>query len=281
MSIVFSGITDDCRLVEPPEIFTFPGGEHHLRCNTAMPDQPIRWVADMRGADPNDLVKAALFADYVWQEREEYISLLLPYLPAARADRGAPLGADVYATFVNAVGAEVVVGIDPHSDYITHQIVGLRLADPVPLIAAAVAGRGYDAVIAPDHGAVDRARAAAGALGIDMYQATKHRDFDTGKITGIAMEGDLPASGKYLIVDDICDGGGTFRGLAEATKLPREQLGLWVTHGIFSGAAYDLGKDFAEIITTDSHPGHDRRGVATLIVPVLQALLAETRKVAA
>lgn len=281
MSIVFSAVTDDCRLVEPPEMFSFPGGEHHLRCTTPLPDRPIHWVADVRGADPNDLVKAALLADYVAREREERIDLLLPYLPAARADRGAPLGAEVYATFVNSVGAETVVGIDPHSEVITHQIAGLRLADPVPLIVANVAGRGYDGVIAPDHGAVDRASAAAAALGIDLYQAVKHRDFDTGKITGIAMEGDLPASGKYLIVDDICDGGGTFRGLADATKLPREQLGLWVTHGIFSGAAHDLGKDYAEIITTTSHPGHDRHGVATLIVPVLTALLAETRKVAA
>jgi len=66
----------------------------------------------------------------------------------------------------------------------------------------------YTGIIAPDKGALNRAEALAHAFEVPLYIGGKTRDFETGKLTGFTMES-LPEGGKFLIVDDICDGGGT------------------------------------------------------------------------
>jgi ribose-phosphate pyrophosphokinase len=81
--------------------------------------------------------------------------------------------------------------------------------------------------------------------------ATKHRDAGTGKLSSFAVP-ELRTH-KVLIVDDICDGGGTFVGIARA--LPENHthmLGLYVTHGLFSRGIGELVKYFTRIFTTDS-----------------------------
>lgn len=245
--------------------FQFPGGEWHLKDISA--DLGV-FIADVRFSSADDLVKAALFADVALHLGQPFV-LLLPYLPAARADRGQPCGANVYADIINSMGADQVIGIDPHSPVITGLIAELTVLDPFPLLARALHDVGgfsvYDAVICPDKGAIRRATIAADMLGVDCYVADKHRDFDTGKITGITIE-KLPTHGRYLVVDDICDGGATFSSLAKATDLPTDRLGLWVTHGIFSGHAPELRQHFGHILTTDSHPGCYTPRVAHIMV---------------
>lgn len=265
--------------LRPRSVFTFPGGEHHLAQIPEFND-PVTWVAHVRGADPNDLIKAALLADVARQRSEQFV-LLLPYLPAARADRGVPLGSRVYADLINTMSAERVVVIDPHSDAAAEQVTNVYRTDAAELVEQAVRQWDHDrpqlnidAVIAPDKGARNRAERVAKRLDVDLYQADKKRDFATGEILGIEMTEDLPKSGRYLVVDDICDGGGTFAGLADAIALPREQLILWVTHGIFSGHANFLRHVYSRILTTDSHPGHNRVDVATTIVPTFVHLMS-------
>lgn len=59
---------------------------------------------------------------------------------------------------------------------------------------------------------------------------------------------------KLLVIDDICDGGGTFVLLAnELKKHNPTRFSLFVTHGIFSKGVevlYDAG--YSSVITTDS-----------------------------
>jgi ribose-phosphate pyrophosphokinase len=58
-----------------------------------------------------------------------------------------------------------------------------------------------------------------------------------------------------FIVDDICDGGGTFINIARIIKENEQFKGriyLIVTHGIFSRGFEDLGEYFNGIYTTNS-----------------------------
>jgi ribose-phosphate pyrophosphokinase len=268
---VFFGVMTPHGLAQDAaEAFQYPGGEWDLR-NT--PVVSGTYVAQVKGADPNDLVKAALFAQLAHQRQEPFV-LLLPYLPAARSDRpmdGRPVGVDAYGSIANSMNPQQIITIDPHSLVAERHYHKLTTLDPTPLIERAWTWgplHHYDGVIAPDEGAVPRALAVAQVLGLDFYTAKKHRDTDTGKITGIKMTETLPHTGRYLVVDDICDGGGTFKGLSDATELPGDRLGLWVTHGIFSGSAAGLRQYYQHIYTTNSHPGHNRLGVATTVIPV-------------
>jgi ribose-phosphate pyrophosphokinase len=251
-------------------LFQFPGGEWHL---SDVPEYHEDWglnptfVADVRGSDPADLIKAGLWAE-VADSHGASFDLVLPYLPAARADRGVPVGASVYARAIKATGANRIFTLDPHSSFMPNQFRNLVEVEHDTLIAEAFDGIRLDGVICPDEGAQDRAESAALFLGLDVYYASKKRDFDTGKLSGFETPPNLPKTGRYLVVDDICDGGGTFMGLSEATGLSRDQLALWVTHGIFSGKADHLRSYYRWIATTDSHPGHKRDGVATYVIPV-------------
>lgn len=249
------------------QVFQFPGGEWHLRNIWPFENQKVHWIADVRGADPNDLVKAALLGTHASARGERY-TLMLPYLPAARADRGTVLGVDAYAGLARAGRPQAVIGVDPHSPAAHVWYDNLRVVDSVDLVERALLGT-YDGVISPDKGALGRATRVADRLGVDLYRAEKQRDFDTGRILSMWLTNPVPKKGRYLVVDDICDGGGTFNFLAETIALPREQLSLWVSHGIFSGNAAALHKSYERIYTTDSHPGAYTGAVRpSTIVPV-------------
>lgn len=255
------------------EPFKFPGGEWHLRL-PAEPETPA--YARVNGCTADDLVLLGLWADSAHQAGHRAIAHI-PYLPAARADRGTPFGAKVYANMINAAGLDEVVVFDPHSPVAPSLVQNVRIVYSAEVLAEVLREAGeadsYRAVLAPDKGAVERASKAADALGLPLFTATKTRDFDTGKLTSFEVP-QLPRSGRVLVVDDICDGGGTFRGLATAAGIGRDRLALWVSHGIFSGAAGELTGHFAQIFTTDSHPGARRADVGahvTELAPYLES----------
>jgi ribose-phosphate pyrophosphokinase len=59
---------------------------------------------------------------------------------------------------------------------------------------------------------------------------------------------------KYVIVDDICDGGRTFIEISKTIHnvRPTAEIYLVVTHGIFSSGYDELNKYFSGIFTTNS-----------------------------
>ncbi|ASR87111.1 ribose-phosphate pyrophosphokinase [Mycobacterium phage Krypton555] len=253
------------------EKFQFPGGEVDLKhVHPFYSGMDVTWVADVRGAALDDLMAALLLADHAF-ERDDKFVLMLPYLPAARADKGSPLGARAYADMLNyrrGTFGKQVITIDPHSEAGAGHYNSLTVLDSLPLLDRALESQGhwrYDGIISPDKGAIDRASRVAQHYGLDLYVGDKKRDQATGKILSYDLS--IPKLGKYLVVDDICDGGWTFTELARASGVYQPQLDLWVTHGIFSGNAHHLKRYYRRILTTDSHPGHNRVGVATTIVP--------------
>lgn len=256
--------------------FQFPGGERHLRLPEDHSERET--AAVLYGADPADILDLGLWADMMKQRGEQAVAYI-PYFPAARADRGVPFGAKVYADIINSFELDEVVIFDPHSSVITELIRNVRVVDSTRAVRNAVAGRaftasdnGYVGVIAPDKGAVARAERVANALHLPLFKATKERDFETGKLSHFAVE-PLPETGRLLVVDDICDGGGTFCGLAEAAGVGRERLSLWVSHGIFSGKANQLRDYYSTVYTTDSHPGARRADVGAHVTSVLPYLI--------
>lgn len=258
------------------EAFQFPGGERHLRVPENFAETSTGAV--LYGADPTDIIDLGLWADMVKQRGERAVAYI-PYFPAARADRGTPFGAKVYADIINSFELDEVVIFDPHSPVITDLIHNVRVVDSTRAVRNAVSGRaftaadnGYVGVIAPDKGAVARAEHVAKALHLPLFKATKERNFETGKLSSFAVE-PLPDTGRLLVVDDICDGGGTFCGLAEAAGIGRERLSLWVSHGIFSGRANQLRDYYSTVYTTDSHPGARRADVGAHVTSVLPYLI--------
>lgn len=250
---------------------TFPAGEAHIKTEASADEKPLYLY--LTGADANEYMSAAMWIDYAHQGGHK-ITALIPYLPGARQDRGNPFGAQVYANLINSMAADEVVCFDPHSPVMPALINNLRVVGAEDVIARAVkkALPEYAGVICPDEGAKTRTAITAEALGLPLFHAAKHRDFTTGKLSGFTCE-ELPSEGRFLVVDDICDGGGTFMGLAKATGLGPDRLDLWVSHGVFSGNAGQLTQAYGTIYTTDSHPGASNPDVAATITPLISHLI--------
>ena len=233
-----------------------------------------QWDAIVKNADTmvlkadsiSSFVVGMYLADAVRHAGGYIETLILPYLPGARQDRSNPTGdvlftAKSVADDINRREFSRVVSVDPHSPVMPSLINNF---DEYPLnkVYERLLGiRKYDGVIAPDKGAVQRASTAAQVLsrgsfdldgiGISHLCESKTRDVSTGKITGFEVP-DLTAGAHYSVVDDICDGGGTFLGLGEKINEQGATADLFVTHGIFSKGTRALRGLYSNIYTTNT-----------------------------
>lgn len=239
--------------------FTFPAGEVHIKREERRDLEPVEIAIVQLETNSlhSDIFQIAMWKDYIDRTAKDTKTvLILPYVPGARADRGEPFGLEVYAHFLNGLKISQTIIFDPHSQ-VTPQLLAadLTVLYPEDFFAQSFIKSKfshYTGIIAPDKGAVLRAKGVADVLDIPVYTAEKTRDFNTGKLTGFRLDG-LPADGTYLIVDDICDGGGTFNGLAQAIGIPKERLDLYVSHGVFSSDATEyLPRNFGNIYFTNS-----------------------------
>src|SRR5439155_5486509 len=147
--------------------------------------------------------------------------------------------------------------LDRHSDVAPALIEGCRVVPAVDVLRSLRPS--WDAVIAPDGGAVKRAAEVARLLEVPLYHGWKTRDIRTGTLMGFGLEPISPAHrNRLLVVDDLCDGGRTFLGLADsitANILYADRgmdLSLYVTHGYFTQGTELLHQRFSRILTTDS-----------------------------
>lgn len=268
--ITFLAKTNDGLIVRSTfEDMTFPAGEPHIKRDPYEKIQPTEIAIVQFSAE---YMHRDLFALEMWTQLIDGTAqgtkkvVLMPYLPGARADKGWPRGAASYANFLSGCAISHLIVADPHSDfwlraYDTSYIVAgfdlpaVTVLTPEDILTEDVL-KNYDGIIAPDAGATDRAFGVAQSAGLPLYTATKERDFESGKLLKFNIPEEFPSEGNFLIVDDICDGGGTFSGLAMEFfhKLPNVKLDLYVTHGVFSkDALHDIPAMFEKTYTTNSY----------------------------
>ena len=184
------------------------------------------------------------------------VRLVLPFIPGARQDRLNNEGdwlftAKSVARMINSRYFAQVVVLDPHSDVAPALIDRCKVfkSHEIEGVFSELESRKYAAIVSPDAGAEKRASAFASRLHIPLIHAWKSRSVADGKISGFGHE-PLPR-GKLLIVDDICDGGGTFVGLANTFE-GGILHDLFVTHGLFSKGSQIVTSAFGNVFCTDS-----------------------------
>ena len=200
-------------------------------------------------------------------ERGGRPELILPCLFGQRQDRINIEGDTLFTAksvgkLINSLGLSRVIVLDPHSD-VSSAVIDRCAVVHVDDIWCDQLGDepgDYEAIVAPDAGAAKRAAKIAGLLELPLKQGFKKRDVSTGKLAGFGVESMLDLRDpehpnyepKVLVVDDLCDGGGTFIGLADELDREGVRADLFVTHGIFSKGTSELLKRFERLICTDS-----------------------------
>lgn len=237
--------------------FTFPDGQPHFHLET-YENEFRSAVVETAIRNPSDLLLVMLVSDVLRRHGYSDIRLDVRYLLAARMDRAIdtcqPFSLDVVGRMINSCGFSKVRILDVHSDVALRVIRNSENILPYKAVDQAWRATGTPITVCPDKGAVDRVNKLG--PGYSKIYCTKTRDVQTGALSGFAVDIPFPADAfspfNALIVDDICDGGGTFVGLAkELRKVGAQKVYLYVTHGVFSKGVPLEGID--TIYTTDSY----------------------------
>ena len=254
------------RSVVPFKTMLFPDGQPHIKIDAlqaekANKQQPLRILTRLNNA--NDLLMALFVKNTLDYMGFENIELHVSYLLAARMDRvmldGEPFSLKVISAILNQAGFKKIRIFDPHSEVTTALIDRSYAVTNHFFVQDALrdyAGRHpgvKPCLVSPDAGALKKIHKLAQFLNVeDVVECMKERDVKTGALTNFkAMTDDLNGQ-TCFIVDDICDGGGTFAGTAKMLKEKGAgKVHLIVSHGIFSrGTAIEA---IDEIYTTDSY----------------------------
>lgn len=110
-------------------------------------------------------------------------------------------------------------------------------------------------IMLPDSGAVKR---LYGDDPVDNHVLVgqKIRDLKTGAITSIGIANPEALNGKrILLVDDLCDGGGTFCGLAKAIREINKdaEIDIIVNHMVNPKGIENLSKTFDHVYFSNSY----------------------------
>lgn len=237
----------------------FPDGTLLMKLPfSPQPSNEIRWHYE------NDAELFKLIC-LVKAMREMYkgvrIDLFMPYLPNARQDR-VKNPEDVFTLkyfceIINSLEFDTVFVTDVHSN------VGLALLDrvreikPWDYIEKAIHKIPVDRDLVafyPDEGAMKR---YSGGICLPFAFGIKQRNWETGEIEGLMLQGREGIAGKdVIIIDDICSRGGTFYHSALALKeAGAENIYLYVTHcenTIYEGELLKDNNLIKHIFTTNS-----------------------------
>jgi len=251
----------------------FPGGEINVCLPEEFMAEDLRKVKklsiDCRIADSTG-VMALILLDNALSNTELFcpIILNLGYIPYGRQDRicnpGEAFSSEVFSKLINSLSIDKINVLDPHSKISSSKFNARTFINTQQDMLVRIpwmmdyfpkhGGKREITLVAPDKGATGKVNEAAEALEIiDTIQGLKIRDPKSGNLSGFSYEGDV--EGKHLlIVDDICDGGGTFIGLIkELWKGNPAKIDLYVSHGIFSkGVQCLFDSGLSNIYTTDT-----------------------------
>lgn len=251
---------------EHPQIINFPAGEILVRCPFCYDSVEINITVHDRTMD-GLFVLAQIVDIYRHADPQIEVYVNIPYFPNARQDRrtqdGESFSLKVYADYLNSLQVDRVVSCDPHSDVVAavvnnfHPIEQSEIWEDwlIDYINQGDPDTHFVFVV-PDAGAFKKTEKIYGIVKQCVKRhvvlhtgASKKRDPITGRLT-IAFEGDL-SDCDVVIVDDICDGGGTFLGLAEEINVNASRgycsLTLAVTHGLFTKGTEAFKKHFTHL----------------------------------
>lgn len=246
----------------------FANGEVLPRLPETVRRQHVFFFHPMQDPSPNDaLVRLMLANDAMRRASVAGITLVLPYMTYLRQDRKdrprVPISARVIADVIEMNRSiERVITFDMHAEAVQGFFsIPVDNLTSIGLYAEACRKRFPDLaknviIVAPDFGGVVRARRFAAELGdVPVAIFEKNRPgANTSVVVSVIGE---PVAGKHVVIyDDMCDTGGTIRGVVTELKARgARDVTVLVTHGIFSGtAAQEFKKAGFPVLATNSIP---------------------------
>jgi len=210
----------------------------------------------------DNLMELLLMADAARRASAYKVIAVIPYYGYSRQDRKdkprVAIGSKLVANMLTAAGVDRVITMDLHApqiqgyfdipvDHLDSHAVFIPYIENLKLENLTFA--------APDVGATNRIREIANYFNAEMVICDKHRK-RANEIASMVVIGDV--TGKdIVIIDDICDTGGT---LAKSASLLKEKgarsVRALITHPVLSGKAYENIENsvLEELVICDTIP---------------------------
>ncbi|MNC02204.1 Ribose-phosphate pyrophosphokinase 2 [compost metagenome] len=197
------------------------------------------------------------------------LHLVLPYVPYGRQDRACNVGEaaqlKVIGNMINGMDFATVHVVDPHSTVTAAVIDRLYAQDQYSVFNGVRQSFRETYIVAPDQGASKKCEDFAKRVdAAGVITCVKVRDLKTSKILSLKVIDDVPPDADLLVLDDLCDAGGTFIGLAQELRKHNPcRLDLAVTHGLFTKGVGVVKDHFDKIFTTNSYES-DKNGAIVI-----------------
>ncbi len=236
----------------------------------------------------DNLMELLITLDALRRSSARRVTAVVPYFGYARQDRKtssrSPISAKLVANLITEAGANRVLTLDLHAGQIQGFFdIPVDNLYAAPLFTTDIqerfAGREL-MIVSPDVGGVLRARSLASRLNCDLAIVDKRRErAGVSEVMNIIGEVD---GCDCILVDDICDSGGTLCNAAVALKAEgARSVSVYVTHGVLSGGAVAriTAAPIDMMTITDSiEPTEAVRGAANLRTFTIAPLLAEAMR---
>jgi ribose-phosphate pyrophosphokinase len=274
----------DMRLTRS-EVKTFADQEIFVRIDENVRGEDVFVIQSTSYPANDNLMQLLIMMDALRRASARRITAVIPYFGYARQDRKTdgrtPISAKLVANLISTAGADRVLTVDLHAG----QIQGFFDIPTDNLFGGPVMiddikerfGRDKIVMVSPDVGGVVRARALANKLNADLAIVDKRRP-EAGKSEVMNIIGEVKGA-RCIMLDDICDSGGTLANAAAALK---EQgavsVSAYVTHGVLSGTAVQrIEKSVLdELVITDTiQPSADTVKSKKIRVLPMSPLLGE------
>jgi ribose-phosphate pyrophosphokinase len=240
-----------------------------------------------------NLMELLVMLDAFQRSSAERITAVIPYYGYARSDKKdrprVPVAAKLVANLIATAGADRVLTMDLHAA----QIQGF-FDIPVDHLFAAPVFIGYYqtnplpnlTVVAPDTGGAERARAYAKRLNAELALCDKRRE-KANEAEVMNVVGDVRGR-NCLIVDDMCDTGGSLTKVAKALReAGAERIDACFTHPVLSGKACEklAASELEQVVTTNTIPMNGRAcrlengkvlSIAPLLAKAIKSIHEET-----
>jgi ribose-phosphate pyrophosphokinase len=209
------------------------------------------------------LMELLLMLDAFRRASAKRVTAVVPYFGYARQDRKVsprvPISAKLVADLITVAGASRLLTIDLHAG----QIQGFFNIPVDNLFATPVLFRhvqervanGPVAVVSPDPGGVERARAFAKRLDASLAIIDKRRA-QPNEVAEMRVVGDVDGY-TAVVVDDIVDTAGTLVAAAAALQnAGAREVMACCTHAVLSGTAVQRIEQsvLSELVVTDTIP---------------------------
>ena len=236
-------------------ISRFPDGEVQISLGDFSHKEQIQVKCRITNAE--DLFILMQVLDILDRHEVSYV-LSIYYLMGMRMDRvmdfNRPFTLKIVLNSLKNCNADNIKILEPHSDiYYDYRFGGKFTELYIENSPSNTVWHGYQMVL-PDAGAKERYDFQYVGTALTC---SKVRDLTTGKILEIKIDNPEAISDKpLLILDDLCDGGDTFCGIAKAFNslgISKERLNIAVTHMVNPKGIKNLSENFNHVWFTNSY----------------------------